>query len=69
MQVIKDPHSLKKMSVHSAIGDDLCPVGLTFCEVTIDKSQFRHTLVLCMKSQMELVIGLDRQQLHHLGCH
>ena len=45
---IKDPPSLKMvpaMSVHSATYHDLCPVGLTCCEVTIGKSQFKHSFI------------------------
>ena len=36
--MLKDLPSLKMVSampVHSATGHDLCPVGLTYCEVTI----------------------------------
>ena len=56
------------MSVHSAMGHDLCPIGLACCEVTIGKSQFRHMFIVCKRLQKELVIGLDMQHLHHLGC-
>ena len=48
---LKDPPSLKTMPamlVHSATCHDLCPVGLT-CEITIGKSQFKHTFIVCKK--------------------
>ena len=51
---LKYPPSLKmlsSMSVHSATGHDLCPVGLTCCEVTIGKSQFKHIFIMCNKLQ------------------
>ena len=56
------------MSVHSVMGHDLHPIGFTCCEVTIGKSQYGHTFIVCKRLQKELVIGLDMQQLHHLGC-
>ena len=37
----------------------------TCCEVTIDKSQFGHTFIMCKKLQKKIVIGLEMQQLHH----
>ena len=33
-------------SLHLATGYDLWPVGLTYCEVTIGKLQFKHTFLL-----------------------
>ena len=39
------------MSVHLATGHDLCPVGLLCCEVTIGKSQFKHTCIVCKNLQ------------------
>ena len=68
---LKDMPSLKmipSLSVHSSTGHDLCPIGLTCCEDRIGKSQFRHTFIVCKKFQKEIVIGLDMQQSHHLGC-
>ena len=56
------------ISVQLAMGHDLCPIGLMCCDVTIHKSQFRYTFIVCKKLQNELVIGLDMQQLHCLGC-
>ena len=51
---LKDPPLLKMISympVHSAIGADLCPIGLMFCEVTIGKLQLKHTLINCKQIQ------------------
>ena len=56
------------MSVHSATGHDLHPIGLTCCEITIGRSQIKNISIMCNKITEELVIGLDMQQLHHLGC-
>ena len=47
---LEDLPSLKivpAISVHSATGHDFCPVGLMCCEVTIGKSQFKHTFIMC----------------------
>ena len=55
-------------SVHSDTCHDLCPIGVTYCEVTMGKSQFRHSFIVCKLLQEELVTGLDMQQLHCLGC-
>ena len=55
---LKGPPSLKMLSgmlVHSAVGHGICFIGLTCCKVTIGKSQFRHTFIVCMKLQKELV--------------
>ena len=68
---LKHPPSLKMvptMSVHSALVYTLCPVELTCCEVTIGKSQLKHTFIVCKKIKKELFIGLDMQKLYHLGC-
>ena len=56
------------MSVHSATGYDLCPIGLTCCEVMKGKLQVKHTFIVCKNLQKELVIGFDMQQLYQLGC-
>ena len=55
------------MSTFSS-GNDLYPMGLTCCEVTTGKLQFKHTFIVCKKLWKEVVTGFDRQQLHHLGC-
>ena len=68
---LKDPPSLKTvpaMSVHSATGHDLCPVELTCCEITIGKSQFKHTFIVCKRLRKELINGLNMQQFHYLCC-
>ena len=53
---------LSTMSVHSATPHDICPIGLTCCEVTIWKSHFKHTFIVCTKLQKKpLIIGLDMQ--------
>ena len=44
------------------------PTDLTCCQVTIGKSQFKYTSIMCRKFQRKLVIGLDVQQLLHLDC-
>ena len=40
---------------------------MTCGEVTIGKSQIRHMFIVCKQLQKEHVIGLDMEQLHHLG--
>ena len=67
---LKEPPSLKMVpatSVQSATSHDLCPVGIMCCEVTLHKSQFQHTFIVCKKLLKELVIGLDMQMFHHTG--
>ena len=64
---LKDSPLLKMISVISAVsatGHDLCPIGLMCCEVTIAKSQFRHTFITFRKLQNECLSCLDMQQLH-----
>ena len=36
-------------AVYSATGNDLYPVGLTCCEVTIGKLQSKHTFIVHLK--------------------
>ena len=55
------------MPIHLATGHDLCPMGLTCCEVTVGKLHFRHTLIVWKKLEKEFVIGLEMLQLYHLG--
>ena len=58
---LKDPPSLKMiaaMSEHSATSHDLCPIGLACCEVTIGKSQFKHTFTVCKKLKKNLLLVL-----------
>ena len=67
---LKDQPSLKMlptMSVHSATGHNLCLVGLMCCEATTVKLEFKYTFIMCRKSQRDLIIGLDMQQLYCLG--
>ena len=52
---------ISAMSIHSGMGHVLCPIGLTCCEGTMGKSQFRHTFIVCTKLHEEIVIGLDMQ--------
>ena len=49
---LKDLPSLRMVpaiSVHSATGHDLCHVALICCEITIGKSHFKHTFIVCTK--------------------
>ena len=57
---------MSALAENSATGHDLCFMGLMCC--IKGKTQFRHTFIICKKLQKELVIGLDMQQLHCLGC-
>ena len=63
---LRNPPSLKTvptMSVHSANGHDLCPIGMMCCEITIGTFPLKHTFIVWKK-----VFGLDMQWLNHLGC-
>ena len=53
---------------HSSMGHNLCPMGLIHCGVMPGNSQFRHSFIVCKNIQKELIIGLDMQLSHHLGC-
>ena len=59
---------ISALSVHLASSHDLCPIGLTCCEVTISKLQLRYTFIVCNELQEDLVFVLDVKHLHHLGC-
>ena len=50
---------ISAMSVHSAIGHKFCAAGFTCSEVTIGKTQFKLTFIMCKQLQKELVTGLD----------
>ena len=41
--------TISAMSVHSATGHEFCAVGLKCYGVTIGKSQFRHTFIVCKR--------------------
>ena len=62
-----DTKMISAVSVPSPTCHDLCPIDLTCCEVTIGKSQFRYTFIICKKLQKVLLIDQDMQQLHLLG--
>ena len=38
------------------------------CRTMLAGTQFMHTFIMCNNLQEELIMGLDMQQLHHLGC-
>ena len=68
---LKYPLSLEMiptMSVHSATGHDLCPLGLTCCEVTIGKSQFTHTFTMCKRLKKNLPLVVICNNYIILGC-
>ena len=50
------------------MGQDLSSMGLIHCTTVLGNAQFIPTFIKCRNFQKELVIGLDIQQLHHLGC-
>ena len=56
------------MSVHSATGYHLCPVGLTCCDVTTGKLQFNHAFIMCKKLKKKNCYWFGMQQLPDLHC-
>ena len=52
--------TIPAMSVHSATGHASYLIGLTCCDITIVKSNFKHTFGVC-KWLQKLIIGLDMQ--------
>ena len=69
---LKDPPTLQNiptMSVHSATGHDLWPIGLACHRIMIENLQFRHMFIMCKNLQKELIMRCDVQHLCWLGCH
>ena len=44
--------------ITSTSGHDLCPIGLTCCEITIGKFQFQHSFIVCKMSEKDLSLAL-----------
>ena len=61
---LKDPqplHNLSALSVHSATGQNLCPIDLTHYNLMLGNTQFMSIFIVCKNSQKEPIIGLNMQ--------
>ena len=56
------------LSIYSAIGHDSHPIGIAYCDITLGHTPLVHLFTVCIHLTKGLVIGLDMQQIYHIGC-
>ena len=60
--------NIQAVSVYLSKGHDWSPIRLIHCMTVLVNAQFLHTFIMCRYMQKKLVIGLDIQKIHHVGC-
>ena len=59
--------SLYKMTVVSATGSNVKPLGMTICEILIGKRKFRMDFIVCEKVGRPCYLGLDFLRKYKIG--
>ena len=59
LQDLPSLRNIHVLSLQSATGHDLSPMGLIHSGIILSNTQFVHTFIVCKNLQKELVIGLD----------
>ena len=52
-------HCLKNISVKSAMGSNLIPLGMINCSVELGKIKFNNNLIVCRNLTRPLILGRD----------
>ena len=58
---------LHHVSVKSATGSDLTPLGVIHCSFTLDDILFRANLIMCRNLTCPLILGRDFLLQHHIA--
>ena len=61
--------NLKNISVKSATGSNLTPLGMIHCSFKIGKIRFHSNLIVCRNLTQPLILGRDFLLQHHLTLH
>ena len=59
---------VRMLTVHLTTRNNLQPVGITNCEVTIGNTSKSHTFILCKHLTKDVVIWLDMHHINRMGC-
>ena len=59
-------HSLKNISVKSATGSNLTPLGMIHCSFELGKITFNSNLIVCRNLTRPLILGRDFLLQHHI---
>ena len=59
-------HHLRNISVRSATGSDLTPLGLINCSFGLEKIRFNSDLIVCRNLTRPLILGRDFLVQHHI---
>ena len=57
---------LKNISVKSAMGSNLTPLGITHCSFELGKIPFNNNLIICRNLTRPLILGWDFLLQHHI---
>ena len=60
---------LKNISVKSAMGSNLTPLGMIHCSFELGKIKFNRNLIICRKLTRPLILGRDFLLQHHITVH
>ena len=60
---------LKNISVKSATGSNLTPLGIIHCSFKLGKIKFNSNLIVCRNLTRPLVLGRDFHLQHHITAH
>ena len=60
---------LKNISVKSAMGSNLTPLGMIHCSFKLGKIRFHSNLIVCRNLTQPLILGRDFLLQHHITVH
>ena len=60
--------NIEVLSMYSTVGHGLSPIESMHCGIMLVDAKFAHTFIVSKILQKELVMGLNMQPVHHLGC-
>ena len=60
---------LKNVSVKSATGSDLTPLGVIYCSFELGNTKFHTNLIICRNLTRPLILGRDFLIQHHITVH
>ena len=64
---LQEPKELYDLTVTTASGESIAPVGMIECPFTVGRKDFLHNFIICEKMKRPMILGLDFLRKHRIG--
>ena len=64
---LQEPKELYGLTVTTASGESIAPVGIVECAFIVGKKEFSHNFIVCEKMRRPMILGLDFLRKHRIG--